>query len=343
MGLIHVPRVINWRRQAANNMSPSASFHRELVSAENHLSAFGAMREVYSKSLELGTDTGGATALGGRWRFRTGYGVTHVRVLMLMGLTSAATGAGSTANPISSVALTISGGATTTVTFAYGVNASTAITDAPDEHALMSERVAVTENTVYEGLLSNAGGARPLSIMVYEEGTSTVDESTSYMNTHSPTAGSPIFDADRERLLVGLSNFHSRNGGVCWHWSLYDGAARTRTSATPVNIIDNTETTTPTAASYGVYLDNTYHNRVSKTTVAYELAAYASISGGVTGTVRLIDTAGNVYPVSVTSASLAWVAATVNLPTAETFYAMQFFSDGVQTLTVTAISLIETG
>ena len=342
MSLVHVPRLIQGNRNARNGMVVSALLHRELVAAENHITAY-RHRQVYGKSLELGTDVTGATALAGRWRFRTGYGVDRCLVVMLMGQTTAAAGAGSTSNPISSVALTISGGATTTATFAYGTTTASVV-DGPDEHSVMAEEIAVAENTVYECLLSNAGAARPLAIMVCELAPTTVGEATSYMNTHSPTGGSPILDADRERLFLGLSNMYRRNGAMNAHWSLFGGASQTRTSATAINLIDNATTGTPTASSQGFFFSPQYHRTQSRTTVPMEFAVYASITGGATGVVRLIDTSGNIYAsTNITGASPAWFVTAFNMPeSAELFLSPQYASNGVQTLSVAAVSIIET-
>lgn len=346
MGLIHYPTLTHVNANARNGMSPNAWLHRRLVDAENHITAY-RHRTVWARGYELGQNTGGTTATTtiARFRFRTGYGVSQVAVQLVMGLTTASGGAGSTANPYAECDLKISGGATTTLgPFAYGVSPTTTPTDAPDEVQLLELYASVTENTVYECALRTVDHARVLAGCAYELGTSTVVETTNYMNTHSPVAGSPIYDADRERLLLGLSNIHTRGGGICQHWSLIDGTARTRTSATAISLIDNSSTGSPVAGTNpGFYLDCSYHNRRRATTVPFELGVYGSVAGGAGGTVRVIDAAGNTYCSTTVTGAAGWYTATGNLPTAETYYALQFLGDGVNALSVYGTSLIETG
>jgi hypothetical protein len=346
MGLIHVPTLTHCNANARNGMSPSAWLHRRLVDSENHITAY-RKRTVWSRGYELGQSTGGTTATTtiARFRFRTGYGVSQVPVMLVMGLTTASGGAGSTANPYAEVTLTISGGATTTLgPYAYGVSPSATPTDAPDEVNEIVKFAPVSGNTVYECAVITYDHARVLAGLAWELGTSTVVETTNYMNTHSPAAGSPIYDADRERLFVGLSNMHTRNGGICEHWSLLDGTARTRTSATAINLIDNSSTGSPVAGTNpGFYLDCRYHNRRRSTTVPFELGVYGSVAGGAGGTARVIDAAGNTYCATAVTGAAGWYTATGNLPTAETYYTLQFLGDGVNALSVYGTSLIETG
>lgn len=338
MSTWHYPKLIHVNANARNGMVPNAYMWRQLVDAENHITGY-RHRQVYAKSLELGTDTSGVSSLAGRFRFRTGYGVNRCRVVILIGLTSASAGAGSAADPYVEVDFTISGGATTTLgPYRYAVSQGT-INDGPDEWAMQTEEATVTENTVYECWFRPSNYARIMSIMVYELAPTTVDEATNYMNTHSPVGGSPVYDADRERLLSGLSNRY-RQGACNVHWGLIDNTSRTRSSATEINIVDNATTGTPTATHYGFYLDPQYHNTATRTQVPFQLAAYGSIGAG-SGTVRLIDTAGNAYCTVTINGASGWYTATGNLPATETFYAIQYAGDGVNTVSVSAVSLIE--
>lgn len=325
---------INWNMR--NGMTPSAYTWQQLVQGANHCAKY-RHRQVYMKALELGTDVTGVSALQGVWRFRTGRDVSHVTVVMLMGLTSASAGLGSTSDPYATVDFTISGGATTsTDPFRYSSSTGT-INDAPDEMSVQYQDVAVTANTVYECALNVANYARPIAIMVYEWN----DDST--LNTHNPTSGSPIYDVHREDVLVSLSNAYRSNGAMNFHWSLVDGAARTRSNATPASVFDGTSTGTPTAgSSNGFYLSPQYHRTHSRTTVPMEWAVYASMSAG-TGTCRLIDSSGNTYgSINVNSATPQWWTATFNIPeSAEIFLVPQMAGDGAGTLSVRAVSVIE--
>lgn len=335
---INVPRLVDWRRQAQNGDSPAVNFYRDLDAAVDHLGRYGSMRQLYGRARELGILSGAsASTTVARWRIRTGPYADRLAVVLLLG--EAFENGASAAQPYAEVDLKISGGATTTLgPFVAPITAFTGVGDAPNDCLVAMATSDVNASTVYECALRQVEYCRVVAVLVFEQGSA-----TAITTLPDVVAGSPIYDAHRNALLPPLSNMHAECGGISWHWSLFDGSSRTRTSSTAINLIDNTTTGTPTTAHYGVYLTPAYHNRASKTTVAFSLGAYASISGGATGTVRLIDTSGNTYSLSITGASLAWNAGTVNLPATEAFYALQFLSDGTQTLTVNAVSLIELG
>lgn len=339
MGLIHTPNLTHWRSNARNGMYPSAWLWRRIVDAENHITAY-RHRQVYGRALALGTDTGGTQGLVGYGRFRTGYGVDRVKVVMLMGYTTAASGSGSTSDPYAEVTITDGVTPVTVGPFSYGVKATGTITDGPDEHMLMAEDMAVDEATTYTFTVARQGFARPLAIAIYELAPTTVDEATNYMNEHGPVGGSPIHDSHVERVLEGLSDMYRANGSINVHWSLYNGAARTRSSATFANLIDGTTTGTPTTVHRGFYLSPQHHNTASRSTVPFELAAYGSIGGG-SGSVRLIDTAGNTYGPVTINGSADWYTAAIDLPASEAYYAFQWAGDGTNTVSVFGVSLIE--
>jgi hypothetical protein len=332
---IVIPRLIHHRGQARNGCYPASGFVRRLTDATNHLHSFGH-RQVYAKTWALGVDDSTTTTTTtARWRFRTGVGVQQVAVLILFGATDMD---GSLKNPYVEVDLTISGGATTTLGPLMPPRLETTPTDAPEEQLLAQAVATVTESTVYECALRLFDYARVLSVTVYELG------APDDLITHQPTAGSLIYDADRELLLTTLSDMYRENGAINCHWSLKDGSARTRVSATQINLIDITTTGTPTAGTHpGWYIDPRYHRTASRSTVQFQFAAYASMSAG-TGTVRLIDTGGSSGgTVTVNSATPGWFASSVFsiAESAEIYLAPQFAGDGAGTLSVYAVSLIE--
>ncbi len=336
---IYVPALIHSAANSRNGMYPSAYLHTQLAEAHRHIGQY-RHRCVYSRGFELGVDNSASgTRTVARWRFRTGYHVSQVAALVIS-LPTTDRGGWSGNGPYAEIDLTISGGATTTLgPYSTGIEVGTP-NDAPDGMNTLMLTASVSANTVYECALRLIDYSRVAAVMLFELGPSDPDD----VNPHRFAAGRPIYDVQRQDLFVGLSNIHTRGGGICEHWSLLDGTARTRTSATPINLVDGTSTGTPTAGAHpGVYIDASYHNRRRSTTVAFEFACYASQSSG-TGVVRLIDTSGNVYgSCSVTSATPGWVVATANLPASETFLAPQFYSDGVGTLSCYATSLVETG
>jgi hypothetical protein len=181
-----------------------------------------------------------------------------------------------------------------------------------------------------------------IAVMAYEEAPLTVDDATSYYNESVPTAGMPIYDSTRERLLVGLSNMYRQNGGTLFHWGRLDGTARTRSSATLANLIDGSTTGNPTSATRGVHLDLTYRNTVSRTSVPFELAVYAQTAAGSAGVVRLRDTSGNnLISITNISTTAQWYTATGLIPASAAKYDLQFAGDGVNTLSVYAASVYE--
>lgn len=332
------------RGNMRNGLYPNAATWITVINAMNHSMGY-RHREVYRRAWELGQATGvfgSGTNTIGRFRFRTGHGVTTLTYVVMIGLdnTTAGPSGGLATNPYIEIDTTISGGATTTRDFHYGLQSSPPGTDAPDETHVATSDVSVTPLTVYEVEIKSVDYARPIAIVAYEQASQTVTESTNYYNLHQPQAGSPIYDANRQRMALGLSEMWRTMGGATWHWHLQDGAARTRSSATYVNILDNSTTGTPATSDYGFYLDLTSHNTISATTAPMELAVYGSIGAG-SGTVRLIDSAGNTYgPVTINGAA-GWYTATVNLPASSTFYTAQYAGDGANTVSVSAISLIE--
>lgn len=341
MTLIWWPRQLELhRRHIRNGLYPASNMWRTAIDAENHITAY-RHREVYRRAWERGVSLSAAgTNTYQRFRFRTGYGVTRLAYLVELGLDDKTTGT----DPYLLIETTLSGGATTTTEFHFGLSAvGPGMTDAPDETYAGRAVIDVDPASIYEVRIATVDYARPLSVVAYELGATTVEEPVNYFNTHDPAAGSPIYDADRQRLLQGLSNMYRQNGGITWHWGEASFTARTRTSATYINAIDNATTGTPATSDPGVYLNPQYHNTESRTTVPFELAVYGEVTTSGTGYVRLIDTSGNTYgPVSIVSdVAPAWHTATINLPASDTFYAIQYAGDGVDTVSVYSVSLIE--
>ena len=162
---------------------------------------------------------------------------------------------------------------------------------------------------------------------------------TLYYNQRAPQAGAPLYDADREKLLVGFSNMLRHNGGTIIHWGLSTGGTRTRTSATPINLIDNATTGAPTAATPGYHLDLTYRRTASRTTVPFEIGVYASNLVGV-GAVTLRSSSGVIATCAIAGGA-AWYTTTASIPAGVDKYDLQFYGDGTNPLTVYAVSLIE--
>lgn len=334
-----VPTLLHVNCNTRNGMIPNAWHYYKLCAAENFLTAYGTAREVYSYQWELGgalVTTSGTVTLG-RFRFRTSRSATALKILFVMGLPNP--GHEVTAARME-VDVTISGGATTTETFYYGQNNTNLSVDAPDEWSTIVKSVAVNASTVYEVFIKSVGIARPIAVTCWEATSLTHNTSVLYYNQQNPVAGQPIYDSHRERILAGLSNMY-RQGGTVYNWHLQDGAARTRTSLVPINILDNTTTGTPTTADYGFYIDPRWRRTASRTTVPYEISVYGSIAAG-SGSVRLIDTSGNTYGTTTINGAAGWYTATFSLTeSAEIFLVPQFLSDAVNSMSVYALSIGE--
>ena len=350
MPFVAYPPAIMWRRDCLNHnqlgqpMYPSSSFLARCVAAENHLTAH-RHGEAFSCDWRLGSlahaITGAGTTLR-YFRFRASVGATRLRAYVVLGKCGPIGGSAATTSS-TKIDVTISGGATTTMgPWQHPITADTAPTDGPSSwHPIIAE-IAITPGTVYECAVITTNFARPLSISVYELGATTTTESVGYYNQRAPQAGSPLYDADRERLLVGVDAMLRANGGTRIHFGMSTGAARTRTSATPINLVDNTTTGAPTAATPGVHLDMTYRNTSSRSTVPFELAIYGSTAASGAGRVRLVgQSAGTIVDVPVDDAAAQWFVETCSLPAGADKYDLQFYGDGVNLTTIYAASLVE--
>lgn len=335
---IRYPPTIHPARDARNGMYPDTAFYGWAVSAENHIVAY-RKKEVFRWTCEFNPATVDDLGQNMYWRFRTGYGATELvmRAVLAAPLTA------STDQYVSG-SITIPGGATTNFSpdmHAAGATAASPI-DAPDTWRHFESRVACSGNTTYEGLIATHEYARLLSLVVFEESDQRVDDTTDYYNEQTPQAKAKIYSTHRTRLLQGLTNMWLRNGGIQCNWSLRNTASYTRTSATAINLIDNTTTGTPTAHTPGWTLDLAQRKTISGAGVPCVLAVYGSMASG-TGTVRVTDTSGtSPISVSVNSATPGWFTATGNLSASNgKKYDPMFLSDGTNLLTVLAVSLYE--
>lgn len=337
MSLDAIPQLIQHRRDTLNGHYPSATYYARVVNGMNHLTAY-RHKQVFGRSALLGDASIGASGSNtiARFRFRSGHGAVYARIVMILG--KDITG-GVAADPTASVTI----GATTSGPHAWG-QSPTATIDAPTDWRIVNDVIAITPNTAYSCSVDTTDYARVLAVMVYELGTPTISEATDYYSGESFGADSPIYDAPQARILEGLSNLWRHNGGTVCHWGRRDGSARTRSSATAINLVDNSTTGAPTAATPGWTLDLRYRCTEGRATVPVELAVYGAMSagGGVSGTVVLVDGGGTtVATVTVNSNTAGWFTTTALLPATVDKYDLKFASDGVNTLSVYAVSLNE--
>lgn len=334
---VRLPGLIHYFAHARNGLYPDATFYAETTGALNHATAY-CRKPIYRRVCKL-TEAGGTSGVAWRWHCRTGYGARRFAVVCLLGLDDRVLAV----DPYIAVSMTKSGGSPVTVNF-HGGTSAIAATDAPDEWIQSTQYIAADGNSVYTGQVEFFDNVRVVALMVYEDSVPTVDEVTPYHSEWEPAAGSPIYDNRIGRQLEAVGNMHRKNGALRFDWGLVTGAARTRTSATPICLVDNAAASPPTAADPSVVFNTNYRNTYSATTVPITMAVYGSIPAG-SGTVVFRDTSGNdAATVTINNATPQWFTATGALTVGATQrYSPYFYSDGVNLLSVKAVSVYEEG
>lgn len=330
------PSIVHHHRFCDNGQYPDATFYAGIQARLNHLVAY-RRKPVFQRTCPLGT-AGGTTGAAWRWYCRTGYGCKRFAVMAVLGLDDRNVAV----DPYLSVAITEVGGSALSPTpeFHYGASRTTA-TDAPDEWSIATRYLTCSANTEYTGAVTFNDNVRVISLLVFEDFSSTVDDTVDYFSTYQPAGGSPIYDNRIGQQLQAVGGLLRRNSGIRSDWTPVDGTALTRVSSTYVNLVDNATTGTPVASSPGNTYVTSYHNTYSSTTVPIKMCVYGSQSSG-TGHVVLRDTSGNdAADVSVTGAA-GWYTATgaLTVGTGQK-YDLMFKSDSVGTITVNAVSMFE--
>lgn len=332
----NLPSLIHYYAHARNGLLPDSAFYGATTASLNHLVAY-RRKPIFQRTCVLGA-AGGTSGAAWRWYCTTGYGAKRLAILAVLGLDDRIVAV----DPYIDVIVTKVGGAATTVNFHYGASA-VAATDAPDEFSTGVQFVDVDPASNYTGSVTFYDNVRVISLLVFEESIATVDDSNSYFSTYEPVGGSPIMDNRTQVQLEGVGNLIRQNGGLRHDWNPFDGTARTRSSATYINLYDNATTGTPTAATPGVTLVTSYRNTFAATTVPIKMAVYGSIGAG-SGHVVLRDTSGNDAADVTINGAAGWYTATGAITVgAGQKYDLMFKGDGVNTVTVTAVSFFEVG
>lgn len=334
-----IPNLIHPDRDCRNGHVPSAHFYGEAVAAENYLTGHGD-RMLFQRQWLLGNGSYGfsGTTTVARFRFRTRYGAARVRACLVILKSSSGFGP---ADPNLDVVVTEVGVGSTTYAFRAVVDPIGG-DDKPEDWRVVFDSFPVTADAEYTVAINLYDYARLAACEFHEVGEPTVSEATDYYNAMTANAGAPILDTTRSRLLVGLSNMYRRNGGTICHWGKFDGSAATRTSATAINLMDNTTTGAPTAATPGWYLDMSYRNTQSRpTSVPFELAVYGSVAGGSGGTVTMVNSSGTTLATVTVTGAAGWYTATGTISTTAGKFDLQFAGDGTNQLSVYAVSFLE--
>lgn len=335
---LYVPLVISPNRDARNGMYPATSFYGRLQQAVNHLTGY-RHKTVFQRQWRLGNKTyvGAASTNLARFRWRSSHGAEHVRIVMLQCVSGASSG-----DPRTEIEfINVTDAVTTTAGPWQGFIDTVSSGDEPSTWRMVSDTHAITPGKVYTATIKTYDSCRPMAILVMEIGGGTISEAVDYYSATNIVADAPIFDSTREVMLGGLGAMYRQNGGLVVNWANGNGAAETRTSATHANIVDGASTGTPTAATPGYSCDLRYRNSSSRTSVPVELAVYGSIPAG-SGTVKVIDTGGTTHlTATVNSAVAGWFTATGTITASDLKFDLQFAGDGVNTLSVYAVSLVE--
>lgn len=324
-----IPSLIHWHRHCDNGLYPDSAFYALAGVGLNHITSY-RRKVLFQRTCAIGSP-GGTSGTAWRWYCRTGHSARRVGVLAVLGLDDR----NLAADPRIDVTLTQVGGSALPTLAFYGGLSTVAAVDVPDEYVTLTQFVDVSPLTEYTGAVAFFDNARVVSLLVYEEEVLSVDD-------YSPAAGAPIFDSRIGAQLTTTGSVLRYGGGLRYDWSRVDGTARTRTSATLINIVDNSSTGTPSASTPGPTFNTSGRRTISKNQCNIRMAVYGSSAGS--GVVRLRDTSGADAAVVTVSGALGWYTASgaMTIGTAQK-YDLMLAGDGVNALSVYAVSYYEEG
>lgn len=343
---LQYPAKIQARAHARNGLYPDARFYVELAGAQNHTLSY-RKKPCFTRAMALGnTSTGDDPATFWRGYFITGYGTQKLALCGIMGLAYDWRGASpvtNTADPNIRIAVTKVGGATTNTDWHYGGTTATP-TDAPSEWGTHYTEIDVDPASAYHISVTSNDYARVICLTAHEIGRRTVDDANNYYTEAEAVAGAAILDSDIQKIIQGPSLMLGQNGGLVSHWGLYNGAARTRSAASWVNLIDNSSTSPPTSTSPGYRFVTTGRNSKARpTAIPVTVAVYGSIGAG-SGSVTLRSTGGSDVVTVTINGAAGWYTASGNITvgTGQKFD-IGYIGDGANTMSVYAVSVYENG
>lgn len=152
----------------------------------------------------------------------------------------------------------------------------------------------------------------------------------------------PILDEHIRQLITGARNMWKQQGAPLFTWSVDDQSApRTRTSATEINIIDNSSTGIA-ADKPGFTVDLRNRARVSTGTVGVRFRVWAKTASGSAGVVKLYDSDGVVAAtVDTISTTEQWYETTAELPATRAKYDIHYAGDGTNQVSVYAVNCVQ--
>lgn len=151
------------------------------------------------------------------------------------------------------------------------------------------------------------------------------------------TVGGPILHIDRGRMMQNLDHCLRQGAATLLSWSAA-GASETFTSTTYTNPIDSA--TVVASSTLGFTLQTTRRNTLASSTIPVRLAVFASTSSGTGGRVRLQSASGTLIERTNIGTTAQWYTTDGSISPGETKVDIQARCDGVNTLTLHAVSLI---
>ncbi len=348
---------LQWLRNSSSCF-PDAQVQTHLLLGTNHILRWRT-KEVFRGAWPIASVPLSLLASRNRWRFAF-HSSTHARYLRVrFVLAKCKTIFGAVAlDPYAKLLIQTGAGATVgTAEFHFGLNGSAGADVLSDfgiaDVTLQSggANVEIPANTALYGTFTDEGGSRIISACVYEVAyPATTDDD--YMEP-GVVAGGPILDTHRGLMTAALRSAWKYNGAHLFNWSTSeDASAPSRTSTTAINVINSASAVS--TATPGFKLDLTNRSTIRRTSggtayVPVMMRSYAKMSsGGGSGTIRLLNSAGGDPGVAgisavnvVTSATAGWVERAFNLPATNAKYDLFIEGDAVRALTLYATSLFQ--
>ncbi len=326
-----------------NGLYPEAGAHSFIMEEANRLVALRGKQWAFTCPLDNVHVKAGAFLQ--RWR-AFAHTSSHCRYAYVRFLTVPSNDDGSVT---STVTFTVAGdGApSASVFFQYGATADSDTLDTlePGQVRTTSDGIAIVDllpDTDYEISVYDAGNARTAAVCIFEVALQHTTDN-GYV-TSGVVAGQPILDSHRGDVAPLLRTAWKRNGTPLITWaSDVDASSPTRTSATIANLIDGV-TGAPTAATAGFTLRLAHRSTIRRaaTGIPCIMKVYGSCAGVGNGHVYLTDSSGtDVADVELDSSTEQWFEIAFDLPATDGKYDLRFNGDGVNLLTVRAVSVYQ--
>lgn len=345
MAIIQVPRTyprpLAWQDRARNGKVPDW----RLVSGATARVLFAlthCRKLVFQKALSPGNIHAGTsgTITPWRWKCRTGEGnVTGSTITLRAEAEILPASDASAADPRWRI-------------FAGGNNSDyrrfPTLVSSPDAGDIRSQTVKLTglaPNTEYDCGLEIVDYGKVVALSVWEEVSLDANTNADYVTGSYRTIGNglEITDAQHAEFAADPHQIWKHNASHYFNLvpDLYSSPSWTTTSATYVNLLDASASTTVDGTTPGITVGSDYHAPVHVDTCSAVFAVYAkSATGSGNDSVILADSTGTLGTVSGFNNSGEWKQVAVNLNGASSTHKVdvQFRDTGGETLTVYAVS-----